>query len=245
MFEKIKAKLLQQRPKNSHVSDRSLEDLARSLENIITTDEALEKANFVQAIESLDGNINHYTAEQVKAIQEKEKADKEKQKKEAEEKAKKEKETKKMAQDLSGKVDEEEIPAWAKQLAVQNQALLDQNNKLSNAVLQLQTDKIVSTRKQQLSKVLEGVPDFMATPIMKSFESTNFADELEFSQYLETMETTKKDYFQQAGEKGLNTDTPKKGAKELKDDGQTSVLKSAMKVVNEQKEKESQKQEKN
>ena len=154
MFEKILQKLKAQRGETSNVSDRSLEDLARSLEPVITTDEILEKMDLSASIKSLDGNINHYTAEAVKTAK----------KKEDEEAAKKKKEEEDRAKQKSQQTNQEDIPDWAKKL-------MEQNEQVTNTLASLQTEKATSTRREKLKKSFtdkdgKELPEFYTIPIL-------------------------------------------------------------------------------
>ena len=66
MYEKILQKLKTQRGTTSNVSDRSLEDMAKSYELIIKDDEALNALDFTKIIQSLDGNISKIAADAAK-----------------------------------------------------------------------------------------------------------------------------------------------------------------------------------
>lgn len=226
MYEKILLKLKEQRGQTSNVSDRSLDDLAKSLVTIITTDEILAHADLTKAIESIDGNISHYTAEAVKKA--KEKDDEEAAKKavdlaakKAAEKVKKEKETGKKT---------EEIPEWAK-------VLMEQNQTFSDNLTALKNEKITSSRSDKLNGVVKGLPDYVADPIKESFKTTSFENDEAFSTYLQKVEKSGKSFEQAAKEQGLNTSTPSVHVRKPVDTGETTEIADARKLVNKNKEK--------
>ena len=223
MFEKIKAKLLLQRGTDSNVSDRSIEDLAKSLETVITTDDILEKADLTAAIKSIDGNINHYTAEAVK-----------KSTTEAKQKIKDDAEAKQKIKDddaAAAQQQTEEIPAWAK-------TVMEQNQKMADDLNSMQTEKTTSTRRDQLKKQLKDLPEYYTKPILSAFDSTSFEDEDTFSTYLNGIKTNGDDFQQQLKEKGLNTTPPRKDVEIPEDTEETPVLADARKMANDQKEKQ-------
>ena len=226
MFEKILQKLKQQRGQTSNVSDRSLEDLAESLALVITTDEVLEKADFTDAITSLDGNINHYTADAVKKAQQSAQEAAEKKKKEDEDAAKKKKTETEQTSD--------EMPAWAK-------TLMEQNEKLTNNFETLRTEKATSTRRDQLKKSFvdkdgNELPEFYTKPILEAFDNTKFEDDTAFDNYLNSIKTNNESFTQHVAENGIKFGVPKKDAETPEDTGETEVLGDARKMINKQKE---------
>lgn len=228
MFEKILQKLKEQRGQNSNVSDRSLEDLAKTLESVITTDETLEKADFSAAIESIDGNINHYTAQAVKNAQKD--ADDEKKRKKAEEDAEKHK-SKSQNQQTN---QPDDMPAWAK-------ALMEQNEKLTNSLETLHTEKAASTRREMLQKTFKDkdgneLPEFYTKPILEAFNNTKFEDEDSFNNYLSSIKANNDAFSQQVKENGIKFGTPKKEVEVPEETGETEVLSDARKMVSKQKE---------
>lgn len=231
MFEKIFQKLKDARAENSAVSDRTLETQARTLETIITTDEALALYNAKTAVESLEGNIRFTASEAVKKSQaDTEKANKEKAEKEAKDKADKEK-AKKAA---GGKEPDPLILA----LQEQNKLLMENLNAVNSKVEGMQKNTIASTREQQLTKVLDGVPEYLANPIKSSFKIATFEDEDAFTSYLSGVTTETNSFKEAAKKQGLNTFSPSKEVKVPEPSGQTPQLQKARELINKQKEKE-------
>jgi len=194
MYEKILLKLKEQRGSTSNVSDRSLEDLARSLESIISTDELLTKTDLSKAIESIDGNINFYTAKQVEAA--KAKAIEE-QKKVVEDLAKKEAEKKLAEEQKSG-----EQPDIAKLIS-------DALNPIVTELNGLKTQKVAQTRSEILNEKLKETPEIFRNATLKGFSRMNFETDEDFNTYIKEIETDSKVAVQIGLEKGLNTYTPK------------------------------------
>jgi hypothetical protein len=225
MFDKILAKLKEQRGENSHVSDRTLEDLARSLESLITSDEILEKSDFTAAIKSVAGNLNYYAGEAVKTAAEKKKE--EEAKKKAEEEAKKKKaEEERLKKNLPPN---EEIPTWAKGILDKQEALLTELNTMKS-------DKVKSVRSEKLKKTLEGTPDFYSKPFLQGFSKLRFDSEDDFETYLTEISKAKNDFIQTSKEKGISFPSTPPPKKEEEDTGQTPVLGDAIKLVQKQKE---------
>jgi len=233
MYEKILQKLKTQRGENSSVTDKSLEDLARTLEKVITTEEALESADFTPAIKSIDGNINKKASDAVKTAQQKadeEAAEKKRLADEEAEKRRKEKEV-----DDNG-----EIPAWAKTLMKQNEALQEQNKKLQTQFDRRSAEEIKADRLNLIKGKLKDLPEYYTTPIVSGFDSMQFENEDAFNSYLERVGKSGEEFAQQAKEHGLPSSTPKP-AQQPDKTGQTGELKDAMKMVKEEKEKLEQK----
>ena len=226
MYEKILQKLKDQRGATSNVSDRSLEDLAKSLVTIITTDEILALANLTEAIESIDGNINHYTAEAVKKAKEEE----EKEAKKATELAAKKAEE---ARKKKAGTKTEDPPEWMETM----KTIMEQNQKISDDLIALKQEKVTSTRGTQLNTVLKDLPEYLANPIKESFKKTAFENDEAFSTYLQQVEKSGKTFEQAAKEQGLNTTAPSVTVKVPEDTGETTELSDARKLVNKQKEK--------
>lgn len=221
MYEKIVAKLKLQRGTTSNVSDRSLEDLAKSLVAIITDDSILEKADLSAAIASIDGNINHYTAESMKKAS----ADLEK------EKAKKAagEASKKAAEEASKAKDSDDVPAWAK-------TIMEQNQKLTEDLNGLKTEKVTTSREDALKKTLQGLPEFYSKPILEAFKNTNFESDDKFNEYLTSTNTNSQAFQQAAKEHGLPTSIPSADVKKPVETGETSELGEARAVLQKQKE---------
>jgi len=227
MFEKILQKLKSQREKNSNVTDRSLEDLARSLEPVITTDDILEKMDLTASIKSIDGNISHYTADAVKNAKKKEDDAAAAKKKEDEEEERKKQQQQKPT---------EEMPAWAK-------TIVEQNEKLTNSLNTLHTEKATSTRKSELMKSLvdkdgKELPEFYTKPILSAFDQTKFESDDEFNNYLGSIKSNTEDFSQHVKEQGITFGIPGKDAELPEETGETGTLSEARKVVKEQKEQQ-------
>lgn len=226
MYEKILQKLMLQREKNSNVSDRSLQDLARSLATVITTDEQLELADLSTAIKSIDGNINHYTKISLEKIR-KEEADA-KAKEDALEAEKATEEARKKAE-AEGRVDI--TGAVAK-------AVADAIKPLMGEISSLKTEKSLNERKGNLESILKDAPEYFKNPIINGFNKTSFENDEEFTEYLSEIETSTKGFLQTAQENGLPTHTPAVNTKKPVDTGETAVLSDALKISNEAKSKE-------
>jgi hypothetical protein len=217
MYEKILQKLKSQRDaagKNgtpSNVSDRSLEDLAHTLETLIVDDATLEKADFSKAITSIDGNIIYHTSEAIKKVAEK--------KKEPEKKKETSTETS-ATKDDNG----DDVPAWAKKI-------MKQNEELTTEVLNLKSGKIQDTRLTKLKKQLEGLPSFYSEPIVSSFKRLQFEQDDDFEAYLGEIKTNGDTFVQTAKENGLNNFQLPGEIKKPKEDGQTSELAEARELA--------------
>jgi hypothetical protein len=234
MYEKILQRLKDQRKKaaeekgSTNITDRSLEDLARSLESVITTDDILEKMDLTASIKSLDGNINHYTAGAVKKAQE----DAEKAKKEAEEEAARKAEEE---EEEGKKPDGEKIPAWAKKLT-------EQNEQLSQSLTTMQNEKLTSSRKTKLTAVLKDadgndLPDYYTKPILEGFNQASFGDDDAFTNYLNGIKTNSEAFAQRMKENNITFGSPRKDAEVPEETGETESMAKARKILNEQKKK--------
>lgn len=219
MFEKILQKLKDNKGNNLGVSDRTLEDLARTLEPVITTDEQLNAYSADKAINTIAGNINFEAAEAVKRQQDKVKADAEaeRKRKEAEEAAKN-----KGGSPKPG----EEVPTWA-------QNLIDQNEAMTKRLDGMQVEKAMATRKQQLEASLKDTPDYYRNSLIEGFDRLNFENDDQFGEYLKGVETNRDSFIQQAKEQGLNTSKPRRDVEVPEETGETSELSEARKLVRE------------
>lgn len=218
MYEKILQKLKTQRGTTSNVSDRTLEDLAKSLESIISTDELLEKAELTKAIESVDGNINHYTAKQVEEAKSKAIKDLEEQKKKEQE------DVVKKAADEKAKKELDNMPEWAKALIEQNKAIADQMNGIKK-------EKVTQSRGEILTKKLEGTPDIFKNATLKSFNRMKFENDEDFNEYVTEIETSSKEAIQIARESGLNITAPKGQVKKPDPEEVTPEMQKAIEKV--------------
>lgn len=72
----------------------------------------------------------------------------------------------------------DEMPAWAKALAKQNEALKEQ-------LSELRTGKVTDTRKLHLEAKLKDVNPKLRTRVLKSFEKMKFDSDEEFNEFVE------------------------------------------------------------
>lgn len=212
MYEKILQKLKEQRGETSNLSDRSLEDMAKFQSKFITEDSQLEDIDFSEVIESLDGNINHYTASAVKS---------------AVSKVQKKDEPKPLSP-AEGKKEGNEAPEWAKKL-------MEQNESLAEKIARIENDKTVSQRKERLQKELKDVPSYFAKPYINQVDKLSFGDDDEFDSYVNEIKSLGKEFVQSAKEQGLNLSAPTGKAEPPKDDGQTPELRKAREIINKNK----------
>jgi hypothetical protein len=231
MYEKILQKLKKQRDElhtqkgtKSNVSDRSLGDLAKSLETVITTDEILEKADFSNSIASIDGNINHYTAEQVNtaktdAVEAYKKAEAERIQKEKDDKAKGNK--------TDNKDDDEPDVAKIVQDAIK--PLVEKINSFENK-------EMTQTRSQILEEKLKDTPTIFRNATLSGFNRMNFKDDEEFNTYISEIEESAKAAIQEGAEKGLNTATPSSDIKPPDPEEVSPEMKKAIETITEVKE---------
>jgi len=186
MFEKILQKIKSQKGDKSNVSDRTLTDVARSLESVITDDAALEKFDFTPMLASIDGNINHHTATAIKAV----------------------KETTPPANNQNTPptppTTPNDMPDWAKQL-------LEQNKQLNAAMQVLQGNKINDIRLAQVQKVLGQAPKWYSDTVTTSFSKMKFETDEEFAEYTQVLKTQTDATIQAVKESGIVM-TPPGGA---------------------------------
>lgn len=203
MYEKILQKLKTQRGTTSNVSDRSLEDLAKTLTAFILNDQALESADFSAAIASIDGNINRYTADQVKKHKEAEEAAKKKAQEDADKKAKEEAAKKAAEEAAKSGIPTNEPPEWAK-------LIIEGIAKVNGDIAGIKTEKAQVSRAEILKKSLENLPDYFTKPILNGFERLKFESDEDFVSYKSEVEKQRDDFVQAMKENGLNTFQPKK-----------------------------------
>lgn len=236
MYEKILKKLKDQRGKNSSVSDRSLEDMARSYESLITTDEQLEQFNFEVVIKSLDGNIRHIASAALKNKDEELRLEEARKLKEEEDKKKQEEEDK-----VKEEMEKNNVPDWMKTYMKQQDEALkardSQIDKLMQGIEGINKEKVTQTRTEKLNSVIKDLPDLAKQPILLGYKNASFKDEESFTEYLNTIQETTKDFIQKAQQEGLRIPMPKgEQKKESKEDkGQTPELKSALEMVEKEK----------
>jgi hypothetical protein len=222
MYEKILQKLKEQRVSTSNgkeqrvstsnVSDRSLEDLAKSLETIISTDEILLSADFSKAISSIDGNINSYTASAVnKAIIDTDK---------------------KIRDEFGKKPTTEKTAATEPQdiKAILNEAL----SPLITEINTLKGEKVLIGRQDILSSKLNGTPDAYKNSVLTNFKRANFKDDEDFNSYITEIETQSKGVIQEAKEKGLNFGVPSSNVHKVEENELDPVFKTAIKAREEE-----------
>jgi len=224
MYEKILQKLKENRGTTSMVSDRTLEDMAKSLIPVIKDEEVLKSMDFTSIVKSIEGNISHYTAEQIKRVQ-KEQEDANNQKKKEDEGKQKRKQS-------------DEIPEYIQLIMEQNQKLLEAQTALSNEMNSLKSEKVANSRQAKLKSALNGIPDFVVNPILSAFEKTSFTDESEFEGYLTSTSENAKLFLQSAKEQGLNITIPSKDVKKPVDTGETGLLLDARTILQKAKEKQ-------
>jgi len=211
MYEKILQKLKAQREKTSTVSDRSLEDLAKALVPVITTEEALALIDLAPAIKSIDGNINHYTKTQLEKIK-------------ADEKAAQEAEAKKAKEKAEGDKTGETTPDLAKLIA-------DALAPLATEIASLKKEKVVGSRLEKLQESLKGLPEFYTKPLMAGFNKVNFESDADFDTYLQEVATQGAAFTQAAKEHGLPTYVPGGDIKRPVENGETESLASAREIL--------------
>lgn len=208
MYEQILQKLIAQRGTKSVISDRSLQDWAKNLETLITTPEMLEKYDVAPVLASLEGNINHYTAEAVKAAVKKSVED-----------AKKGQTT-----PTTPPVTEppsQDMPEWAK-------VLLKQNEALNQSILAMQGDKIVANRTEQVKKLMVDAPKWYTDTVLSSFGKMKFETEEEFTEYAGTLKTQIEAANQSAKESGITFNVPKQAKQEPPTDELHPLFKQAL-----------------
>ena len=192
MYDEILEKLKNQRGTTSNVSDRSLEDMAKSLEPFITDAEALVKADFTKAIESIDGNLNHYTAEQVKA---------------ASKKQLDEIEAKKVADALEKKKLEDGKGADPEKPDIKS-IIADALAPLTREISTLKAEKATQSRSDLLQAEIAKTPVIFKDTTTKAFKRMNFETDEEFTEYLTEVKEGAKEAIQIGNESGLRFTTP-------------------------------------
>lgn len=217
MYEKILQKLKEQRQKvkdergSTNVSDRTLEDLAKSMESVITTDEILAAADLSTAIKSIDGNIDHYTAQQVDEVK---KTFKPEQKKPEVPTGKKPE---------SNEQNPNADPVIT-QLLEQQKAILEQLNGFKS-------EKVTQTRSEVLQEKLKDTPAIFKNATLSGFSRAKFESEEEFNAYLGEVEKSAKEAIQIAKESGLNNYVPKSEIKTPDPDEVTPEMQKAIEKV--------------
>lgn len=208
MLEKILQKLKAQRGTTSVISDKSLEDMAKSLVAIIATDEILNVFDFAPVLTSLDGNVNAYTAEAVKK---------------AKETAAKPIEEKKAPETVEQK-NNDETPEWMKPLIAQMGVLVNEVNTLKG-------DKIIKTRTEKLDAILKDTPDIYRNTVLKSFNRASFKDDEDFENYLKEVQEESKAVIQEGREKGLAFSAPSATITKPDPDGISPEMEKTIKEI--------------
>lgn len=188
MFEKILQKIKTQKGEKSNVSERTLTDLARSLELVIVDDAALAKFDFAPVIASIDGNINHHTATAIKTLKEQTPPTP----------------PAPPATPPASSTPPNDMPEWAKQL-------LEQNKKLSESLQVLQGTKVHENRLAQVQKVLGQAPKWYSDTVTASFGKMKFETDEEFAEYTQVLKTQTDTTIQAIKESGIVM-TPPGGA---------------------------------
>jgi len=98
----------------------------------------------------------------------------------------------------------EEMPAWAKKLAEQNEALA---NKLAG----IETEKVSKTRATLFTSVIESAPEKLRNRYTKDFNRMTFKDDEEFNTWLEEAKTDITDFVNDLSVAGATFSSPKKG----------------------------------
>ncbi|MBK8807772.1 MAG: hypothetical protein IPO21_14455 [Bacteroidales bacterium] len=213
MKEKILQKLKSQKPANSSVSDRTLDELASHYELFITTDELLEKADFAIAIKTIDGNINNHAA---KAVEDKQtklaklEADFALAKKELE----------------KGKEPEKQV-----QMSPTEKLLLDQLNEMKAAIAAITKTDMSKSRESQINELLKETPEVFKNTILNTFKTASFESDEMFETYKKTVETSKNDFVQQMNENGLKFPSPSVNVKKAPADEVSPAMLETIKSI--------------
>lgn len=227
MYEKILSKLMAQRAslvattgKTSNVSDRSLQDLAKALSAIITTDDVLTTVDLSAAIASIDGNINHYTKTQLQKM------------KDEEAQLKADAGNKEAAEIARKKAEAEGKPDIKGEVAAAIQAAMEP---LMKEISGLKGAKISGDRSEKLNTILKTAPDAFKAPILASFKRMNFETDEDFSAFTTEITTSRDAFLQSAKELGLPFTIPVPNPKIPVDTGETKELGQARKIANDAK----------
>lgn len=209
MYEKILQKLKAQRGTTSAISDKSLEDMAKSLVALITTDEILNVFDFTPVLTSLDGNVNSYTAEAVKKAKE---AIKPQDKKDP------------IIEPIKEPEKKDDTPEWMKPLVAQISNLVGEINVLKG-------DKITKTRTEKLEAILKDTPDIYRNTVLKSFNRAAFKDDEDFENYLKEVQEESKTVIQEGREKGLAFSAPSTTITKPDPDGVSPEMEKTIKEI--------------
>lgn len=203
MKNKIKEKLKTLMDKTS-VSERTIDDLADSFSSLIT-DETLETFDFSKVIKSLDGNINAVVAKVATTPKVEEK--------------KPVVETPKVE---VPKVEENEYSKLKNEIELMKTEL--QNTKIA---------KIEAERSFKFKDNISKLPDNLKTLFEKSYSKMKFSheDDTDFDTYLTDIQGDIQGLVQAGNVSNLNTGVPSAVVKPIVNDGQDSILASALKAV--------------
>ncbi len=112
----------------------------------------------------------------------------------------------------------EDTPAWAKVMVTQNQELVIANKTLAERLANLEGDKIVSSRKQQLDTVIANSSDKFKNRISKTYERMNFKDDEDFNAFLEEIKSEAEEDAADTTASGAVFGRPKTGQSVKKDE---------------------------
>jgi hypothetical protein len=216
MREKILQKLKSQKPAQSSVSDRTLDELAAHYELIITTDEQLDKVDFAIAIKTIDGNINSHAAKAVDDKQAK---------------------VSKLEADLAlakKELEKGKTPEKTQDTMTPTEKLLfDQLNEMKAAILAITKTDTSKSRESQIIELLKETPDVFKNTILNTFKTASFENDEMFETYKTTVETSKNEFVQQMTENGLKFPSPSVNVKKAdKDEVSTAMLETIKQITN-------------
>lgn len=216
MQEKILAKLKQQRGQNLQVSDKTLEDMAKTWAQVVKDDEMLNGIDFTEQLSSLQGNIGHI-AKQVKEDTLKN--------------YKPEPKPEPTPKPKPGEPKPDDMPEWAK-------ALIESNKQNTELLAKLQGEKITTTRTSQLEAILKDAPKAYKDQALANFNKMSFTDDDDFNSYVETTKTNFEGFQQMAKEQGVTFPTPGANIKKPVDDGLSDTFKKVLEAKEAQEKKD-------
>lgn len=212
MYDEILEKLKEQRGENSQVSDITLGKMAKRFSKYITTAEDLEKEDFTEDIENVQGNIGHI-AKQVKEDTEKNlKVNKPK--------------------DLVIKQEEKkENESMSPEVA----ALLKQNEQILKELSGIKGEKITETRVDSLNQLLENAPDYYKSQVISGFQNMKFETNEDFDAFKDVTKGNFDKFVQSAKEDGLNKYMPESKAQKQEGEDLNPTFKKALDATKEDK----------
>lgn len=181
----------------ANLSQKRLDAIALRAEKGLTDesddtaiDAAIESINELTPFKEIAAMDDHNRAKEAKDKAEKDKADKE-----AAEKAAKE-----------GKVElPDDAPAWMKTFmeaqAAQTKALTDQIAAFSG-------EKVLTTRREQYAKTLEGTSEAYKTEALKDFDRLSFKDDADYQEWAAGKAESVKAFIQDEADNDLGNDRP-------------------------------------